>query len=125
MPLPAARSKPRPTTLICPSGRTVASRAAILQGPPATDADKIKHGLVDKIGFLEDAVDRAIELAGLTKDDVQVVKYKKPVSFLDDIALMQSRASRGPLCVDDLLEMSTPRAYYLVTSLPALASSKK
>jgi protease IV len=85
----------------------------------------LKHGLVDKIGFLEDAVDRAIELAGLTEDDVQVVKYKKPVSFLDDIALMQSRASRAPLSVDDLLEMSTPRAYYLVTSLPALASSRK
>lgn len=85
----------------------------------------LKHGLVDKIGFLEDAVDRAIELAGLTEDDVQVVKYKKPVSFLDDIALMQSRASRGSLSVDDLLEMSTPRAYYLVTSLPALASSRK
>jgi protease-4 len=85
----------------------------------------LKHGLVDKIGFLEDAVDRAIELAGLTEDDVQVVKYKKPVSFLDDFALMQSRASRGPLSVDDLLEMSTPRAYYLVTSLPALASSRK
>lgn len=85
----------------------------------------LKHGLIDKIGFLEDAVDRAIELASLTKDDVEVVKYKKPVSFLDDFALMQSRAARGPLSVDDLLEMSTPRAYYLVTSLPALASSRK
>ncbi|MBC7855955.1 MAG: S49 family peptidase, partial [Pirellulaceae bacterium] len=85
----------------------------------------LKSGLVDKIGFLEDAVDRAIELAGLTEDDVQVVKFKKPVSFLDDFTLMQSRASRGPLSVDDLLEMSTPRAYYLVTSLPALASSRK
>ncbi len=85
----------------------------------------IKSGLVDKIGFLEDAIERATELAGLTEDDVQVVKYKKPVSFLDGFSLMQSRASRGPLCVDDILEMSTPRAYFLVTSLPALASSRK
>lgn len=85
----------------------------------------VKSGLVDKIGFLEDAVDRAIALASLTKDDVQVVKYKKPVNFLDEFALMQSRSSRGSLCVDDLLEMSTPRAYYLVTSLPALATSRK
>jgi protease-4 len=85
----------------------------------------VKSGLVDKIGFLEDAVDRAIALASLTKDDVQVVKYKKPVNFLDEFALMQSRSSRGSLSVDDLLEMSTPRAYYLVTSLPALATSRK
>ncbi|MFN0020580.1 MAG: signal peptide peptidase SppA [Pirellulaceae bacterium] len=85
----------------------------------------LKSGLVDKIGFLEDAVDRAIALASLTKDDVQVVKYKKPVNFLDEFALMQSRSSRGSLSVDDLLEMSTPRAYYLVTSLPALATSRK
>ena len=33
-------------------------------------------GLIDKIGFVEDAVDRAIRLAQLDKDDVQVVKYK-------------------------------------------------
>ena len=85
----------------------------------------IKHGLVDKIGFLEDAVDRVMELANVTEDDVQVVKYKKPVSLLDDFALMQSRQSRGPLDISDILELSTPRAYYLVTSLPALASSRK
>src|SRR5258706_10396683 len=53
----------------------------------------LKHGLVDKIGFLEDAVERAIELAHLTKDEVQVVKYKKPVSLLDDFALMQGRSA--------------------------------
>src|SRR4029079_13302051 len=59
----------------------------------------LKHGLVDKIGFLEDGVERALALARLTKDDVEVVKYKKPVSFLDDFALMKSRATRGPLSV--------------------------
>lgn len=85
----------------------------------------LKHGLVDKIGFLEEAVERAAELAHLTVDDVQVVKFKKPVSLFDDLALMQSRSSRGPLDISSILEMSTPRAYYLVTSLPALASSHK
>jgi protease IV len=85
----------------------------------------LKNGLVDKIGFLEDAIERAAELASLTMDDVEVFKYKKPISFMGDFALMQSRASRGPFSVDDLLEMSIPRAYYLVTSLPAFASSRK
>ena len=35
------------------------------------------NGLVDKIGFLEDAVDRAIELAQLDGEKVKVVRYKQ------------------------------------------------
>ncbi|MGA2035493.1 MAG: signal peptide peptidase SppA, partial [Thermoguttaceae bacterium] len=35
-----------------------------------------RNGLVDQIGFIEDAVDRAIVLANLDKEQVKVVKYK-------------------------------------------------
>ncbi len=35
-----------------------------------------QNGLVDKIGFIEEAVGRAIELAGLNAKDVKVVRYK-------------------------------------------------
>jgi len=41
----------------------------------------VDNKLVDKIGFLEDAVDRAIELAKLNKDQVKVVRYKPEVSL--------------------------------------------
>jgi protease-4 len=116
--------------LIVKEGRPKFSKDAAALDKLATgeifSADQaIKNGLVDKIGFLEEAVERAMELASVTKDDVQVVKYKKPVSLLDDFALMQSREPRGPLDISHILELSTPRAYYLVTSLPALASSRK
>ncbi|MEI8240529.1 MAG: hypothetical protein WCI22_14035, partial [Actinomycetota bacterium] len=37
---------------------------------------ELGDGLVDEIGYLEDAVDRAIELAHLDKSNVRVVKYK-------------------------------------------------
>jgi len=45
-------------------------------------ADQAKQsGLVDQIGFVEDAVDRAITLAGLSAAKVHVVKYKPEFSF--------------------------------------------
>lgn len=85
----------------------------------------LKNGLVDKIGFVEDAVDRVLELAKLTEDDVRVMKFIKPVSLFDDLALMKARSTAPAFDVQSLLELSTPRAYYMVTTLPALASSRR
>jgi len=75
-----------------------------------------RHGLVDTIGFIEDAVKRAIELAELDEEDVHVVRFAKPASFFD------LAASRSPGVWDQrtLLEFTTPRAYYLMTTLPPL-----
>lgn len=81
----------------------------------------LKHGLVDKIGFVEEAIDRALELAKLTKDNVRVVKYKKPAALFD---LGMSSAQAGGN-VAALLELSTPRAFYLFSSFPTLAVSKR
>lgn len=80
-----------------------------------------EHGLVDKIGFIEDAIDRAIEIAGLDKDDVRVVKYMKPTSLFE-LATMQQSKPAG-LDLSTLLEMSTPRAYYLTTMIPPFITS--
>jgi protease-4 len=76
-----------------------------------------KSGLVDRIGFLEDAIQRAIELAGLSPNQVRVVTYKQPLTLMS--ALTSTRA--GADNWDSLaLELTVPRAYYLMTSLPAL-----
>ncbi len=85
-----------------------------------------QNGLVDEIGFLEDAVERAIELAGLKQreDEVQVVRYKKQPTVVD--VLLGARAQAQPqVSLEMLLEMTTPRAYYLCTWLPPLARSAK
>lgn len=72
-------------------------------------------GLVDEIGFLEDAVERAIELAGLDPENVRVVKYQKELTFMDVILGETVKINIGPAGLDweSLLEMSVPRAYYL------------
>jgi len=70
-----------------------------------------QNGMVDKIGFVEEAVGRAIELAGLNPKNVKVVRYK-PESMLATMLLGGKVQSRQP-DVSALLDMTTPRAYYL------------
>ena len=81
-----------------------------------------KHGLIDEIGFLEDAIDRALELAHLQKSEVRVVRFERPATLFDMGALSQVRSSSGP-DLKSLLEATTPRAFYLFTTMPALMSS--
>ncbi len=59
-------------------------------------------------------------MAQLPEDGYRVVHYKAPLSVLDVFGAVKSNTStRGQW--QALLELSTPRAYYLSTSLPALA----
>ena len=55
-----------------------------------------KYGLVDEIGFLEDAIDRAIELAGLQPGDeiVEVAGKRYNLDF-SDIALAAALSRDG------------------------------
>ncbi|MCP4190492.1 MAG: signal peptide peptidase SppA [Planctomycetaceae bacterium] len=78
------------------------------------------NGLVDELGFIEDAIDRAIEMAGLEDESVRVVEYKAPVTFLNAFTSVQA-ARRGEIPeLAALMELSVPRAYYMVTSFPPL-----
>jgi protease IV len=76
-----------------------------------------RNGLVDRIGFLEDAVDRAIELAGLDAKNVKVVKYKREPS-LSSVLFGAEARRQAPLDLQAILDVTTPRAYYLCTWLP-------
>ncbi|MEO8496030.1 MAG: signal peptide peptidase SppA, partial [Planctomycetota bacterium] len=78
-------------------------------------------GLVDEIGFLEEAIDRAMELANLDAKNTSVVRYPRPVSLFDVSGLMMSKTHRPDLST--LLELTSPRAYYLASSMPPLMAS--
>ena len=87
-------------------------------------ADQAKEGgLVDRIGFIEDAIDRAIELAKLDASDVKVVRYKPEPSLAS--RLLGVRSHSQPFDMAAMLEMTAPRAYYLCTWLPAVAGCEK
>lgn len=85
-------------------------------------ATKAKEsGLVDEIGFIESAIDRAMELANLDSTNTSVVRYPRPASLFDLSGLMMSRAQQPDLSV--LLELTSPKAYYLASSMPPLMAS--
>ena len=108
-------------------------RPALKENPDALDklatgqiftADQaLANGLVDKIGFIEAAIDRAIELAGLNAANVKVVKYKKEPTLADVFFGAQARSQGFDLNI--LLDMTAPRAYYLCTWLPSLVGKSK
>jgi protease IV len=92
-------------------------------GQVYTADQALKNGLIDQIGFIEDAIARAIRLAGLNPADVKVVKYKAEPR-LSDILFGQTR-TQPPFDLAAVLDSATPRAYYLCTWLPALAGSAR
>ncbi len=75
-----------------------------------------KHGLVDEIGFIEDAVDRAMALANLNKKKTRVVEFESTGLSLE-IPLLLKSDSRG-IDLATWLDLNAPRVYYLATTLP-------
>ena len=100
-----------------------ATRRNLATGEIFTATQAKQYGLVDEIGFLEDAVARAIELAGLEASKVRVVRYRRPTSLLGLAGLADS--PDPGLSLSTLFELSAPRAYYLATSLPPLFRSRR
>ena len=80
-------------------------------------------GLVDRIGFLGDAVARAVELAGLTAETARAVKYTKPKGLLDEIVGGGSGAA-SRLSLEAFAELTTPRGWYLCSWAPAVVRSE-
>lgn len=83
-----------------------------------TATQALDSGLVDKIGFLEEAIARAAELASLDVEKTRVITYKEPTALFD-LGLAQSRS----LSWDKMLELSAPKAYYISSYLPPIVSS--
>jgi protease-4 len=102
--------------------------AGVATGQIFTAQQALDAGLVDRIGFLEDAVTRAVELAGLTKDTARVVRYSKPRGLLKDVLdgdlSAGTRGTDGRTALEAFAEWTTPRAWYLCSWWPALVASR-
>ena len=84
---------------------------AIADGRVYTAPQALEKHLIDEIGFLSDAIDAAIELANVDKDDVQVVRFDEEPDFLSSLGLsVKSEKEKLNKAVDAL---AVPRAYYL------------
>jgi len=76
-----------------------------------------RFGLVDEIGFIEQAIDRAAELAGLEPNAARVVQFARPATLTGMLGFAQgpSSGSAWPPAVtwSQFLEWTVPRAYFL------------
>ncbi|HBL48421.1 MAG TPA: signal peptide peptidase SppA, partial [Planctomycetaceae bacterium] len=79
---------------------------------PATDARE--NGLIDEIGYQEDALARLQEIANLK--NARVIRYRHPVT-LADILLGSAEASQVENRKQALLDSTVPRAMYFASWL--------
>ena len=81
------------------------------------------QSLIDEIGFIEDAIDRTVELAGLDKKKTRVVTYTQPVSLADVLTFAKARE---PDMISQLAQVSSAKAWYLSTPvLPTVLGATK
>jgi protease IV len=90
----------------------------VATGQVFTTGQARQNHLIDREGFIEDAIDRVLVLAGLDQETTKVVKYKHFGGLLDTLLGEQERNDRTELGM--LLDLASPRAYYLCTWLPTL-----
>ncbi|MHC4624609.1 MAG: signal peptide peptidase SppA [Planctomycetota bacterium] len=74
--------------------------------------EALEQSLIDKIGYLDEAIEEAKMLAGI--DEAQVVEYRKPFS----LASFLRSQSEGNIRIDKktLYELSVPQVLYLWTA---------
>jgi protease IV len=99
---------------------------AVTTGQVFTAKQAQTLGLVDKIGFIDAAIARATELAGENAESVRCVKYeKRPTLFGSVLGGEAQVPARGMADLSAMLDLATPRAYYLWSWLPAALSNSR
>jgi protease IV len=98
---------------------------AVATGQIFTAKQALDKGLVDKLGFIEDAIARSAELAGYKTSQVRCVKYEEPSSFFSQLLSGEAPIHGPGMNVESLLDLTAPRAYYLWTWLPAALSNSE
>jgi protease-4 len=92
---------------------------SLATGQIYTAKDAKKLGMVDEIGFLEDALEELKKITG--QADPEIISYQFPADSLFDILLGSARANDTNAQWRAALELATPRAmYYFSAGLPAL-----
>ncbi len=97
----------------------------VATGQIFTAQQALELGLVDKIGFIEEAIERVAELAGRDVEKLRCVKYNEPSASLSTLLSAQSHPKQKVAGLDlrTLLDMTAPRAFYLCTWLPSVLSN--
>lgn len=88
-------------------------------GRVLSGAEALRLGLVDQLGYFDDAVDKAKELAGVR--EARVVRYRRPLRLMDLFLGAQARSAAGfqALLPPEVQAIRPGRLYFLMpTALP-------
>jgi protease-4 len=88
----------------------VAYSRRLADGGVFTAQQAKEFGLVDRIGFQEDAIAEARQLANLS--EAKVITYEKPLTFVDALLGVRLQASVSQTTLD-MLPGVTARLWYL------------
>jgi protease-4 len=96
-----------------------AKLAQIANGSIYTAQQAMEHGLIDGVGYLDDAITQAETLAGIATGSSTVEIVRQPPSLFRDGLLMQGQWNLGSALNAELLrglanDLATPRAMYLM-----------
>jgi protease IV len=83
-------------------GMTPQQADALAQGRVWSGVQALRHGLVDEVGGLDDAIRHAAELAGIT--DWEIQEFPRPADFAEVLAEMFA-PSQGPLVSRDRFQV--------------------
>lgn len=81
-------------------------------------------GLVDQIGFVEEALARAAELAGKDTANVRAIEYEQPNTLGSLLGVQAPITNRLSFDVRTLFDLTAPRAFYICTTLPSLLGAR-
>jgi protease-4 len=92
--------------VLSPSQALALADGSIYVAPQAMNV-----GLIDKVGYLDDAIDLIKSRAGIQR--AQVVEYRRPFSWFNMLGVQEK--SKGVFKLDrtTLYELSTPEVLYL------------
>jgi protease-4 len=82
----------------------------LADGRVYTSRQALENGLIDALGYEEDAIGAATQLAG--KAQVEVVRYERMHSLLE-MLFARANASSTNAALDMLPAMTSPRPMYL------------
>src|SRR4029079_7456137 len=93
----------------------------VTTGQIFTAKQALAQGLVDRIGFIDAAISRATALAGENAESVRCVKYEKRPSLFSSMLGTETQVPAGGMAdLSAVLDLATPRAYYLWSWLPTV-----
>jgi protease-4 len=112
----------RPALRQADGDRLVHEGVDLATGEVFTAEQALKYGLVDAIGFLEDAVARAAALAGTSVDQVRVVRYRRQMNLWELMwnYLPARHHATGLGDWAEAWQWAVPRPYYLWSCWPAV-----